>query len=433
MDLIKFTLQQVSYAIVEPSYAFILIMMALVFYLKNKKTVTMEKMIMGKNTYSGFELTVSQIVMGIFGGVIASLLLTNMGVVFYESSNIYLLFFISVLLMMLNPKLVCFSYSGAILGLFSSFLYFLSLTLDKPSIYFLKVDATPIILLVGVMHIVEGILVFFDGKRGAIPVFTGRDNKIAGGFAYRRQWILPMIILMMMQSQGAATAGSTVNVPNWWPLINHSTNVEIFAAAVIGAIPLFAGMNYSTVTFTMEKNKKPLFSGILIAVYGILMSALSLLGGINPLLDIVLLIIMPLAHEYMLYFDRMSEKKGNIKYVSSIDGMCVLDLAPYSMAKEMGFQRGDLILEINGRKADSDEAVFRVLEAMPERIEVIVKRCDGTVKKLLGQVAGKREPMGIVVVPRKFSGNVTVTSAGNGSFKDVLRKVKEKKDNQEHK
>jgi len=50
MELLKYTLQQVSYAIVEPSYAFILIMMTVVFYMKNKRTTVMERLIMGKNS-----------------------------------------------------------------------------------------------------------------------------------------------------------------------------------------------------------------------------------------------------------------------------------------------------------------------------------------------------------------------------------------------
>jgi len=97
MELLKYTLQQVSYAIVEPSYALILIMMAVVFYMKNKKTTVMERLIMGKNSSTAFELTVSQIVMGILGGVVASLILTFLGITFYYISNIYIISSVNVL------------------------------------------------------------------------------------------------------------------------------------------------------------------------------------------------------------------------------------------------------------------------------------------------------------------------------------------------
>ena len=54
--------------------------------------------------------------------------------------------------------------------------------------------------LVGVLHIIEGSLVMIDGSRGAIPVFTNRDNKIIGGFALKRYWALPIAILILLSA-----------------------------------------------------------------------------------------------------------------------------------------------------------------------------------------------------------------------------------------
>lgn len=433
MELFKYTLQQVSYAIVDPYYSLILIIMGFMFYFKNKKTVMMEKMIMGKNTYSAFELTISQIVMGIFGGVIASIILTYLGISFFETSNIYLIFIISIALMFFNPKLVCFSYSGAILGLISSMMYFLSMVLERPQINVLKIDITNILILVGVMHIVEGLLVIIDGKRGAIPVFAGRDKKIIGGFAYRRQWILPMIILLMVQAGDTSIGSGSVNVPQWWPIINHDGNLKLLTTMAVGALPIFAGLNYSTVTFTKSKEEKPVFSGVLILGYGLLIGAMSLLGNINPFLDLALLLLMPIFHEYMLYFDRNSEKKGKIKYVSNEEGLCVLDVAPNSLAKAMGLQRGDLILEINNIKVDRDEIVYNALENLPRTISIKVKKANGVVKDLLSQVSDNRDKLGFIIVPRKMPGNVTVAKGSDSSFEDILKKVKEKKDKKDNK
>ncbi|MEG2018704.1 MAG: hypothetical protein RR128_09640, partial [Clostridium sp.] len=146
MELLKYTLQNVSYAIVEPSYALILILMGLAFYMKNRKITLMEKLVMGKNTFSAFELTISQIVMGIFGGVLVSIILTFLGVSFYESSNIFLIFILSVGLIFVNPKLGAFSYSGSVLGLVSILLYFLSQALNKPSLNVMNLDITNLII-----------------------------------------------------------------------------------------------------------------------------------------------------------------------------------------------------------------------------------------------------------------------------------------------
>ena len=429
MELLKYTLQQVSYAIVEPSYAFILVMMAVVFYMKNKKTTVMERLIMGKSSSSAFELTISQIVMGILGGVVASLILTFLGIAFYETSNIFLIFILSVALMFFSPKLVCLSYSGAILGLISILLYFVSLIMGNPSLNVIKMDITNLLVLIAVMHIVEGLLVIFDGRSGAIPVFGSRDKKIIGGFAYRRQWILPMIILLMVQATSAnTTMGGSVTTPEWWPIIKHSKNTLLFATMVIGALPIFAGVNYSTVTFTKSKKNKPVFSGLLILGYGIVLILLSFLGDINKVLDVIILILMPALHEYMLYIDRLSEKKGKIKYVSNEEGVCVLDVASDSIAKGMGIKMGDLILEINNMKLYKDEIIFNILETLPSIINMKVRRENGNIEELEGKVPNSKEKLGIVIVPREVPKQATVTRSDNSSFSDVLNKIKEKKD-----
>lgn len=433
MDLLRYTMEQVSYAIVEPSYAFILIMMAIVFYMKNKKSAVMEKMILGKNSISAFELTISQIVMGIIGGVLASIALTFLGVTFFDFSNIFIIFIISIGLMFFNPKLVCFSYSGAILGLISSMMYFLSLALEKPGINILKIDVASLIALVAVMHMVEGILVFFDGKRGAIPVFSGRDKKIIGGFAYKRQWILPMILLLMVQATQGLSGQGGVEVPQWWPLVNHRKNVELFLTVTIGALPIFAGLNYSTITFTKSKEKKPRFSGAIIFGYGAFLILLSALGDINPIMDVALLLIMPISHEFMLYIDRNSEKQGKVKYFSTEEGVCVLEVAPNSAAKKLGLKVGDLILEVNNVKVDRDEVVYNALERTPNSISFKVKRNNGEVKELLGKNIPADEKLGFIIVPRNLPNNVSVIKNKEDSFGDIFNKIKETREKKDKK
>ncbi len=430
MELLKYTLQQVSCAIVEPSYAIILILMAFVFYTKNRKITMMERVILGKNSFSTFELTISQIVMGILGGVVASIILTYLGVAFYETSNVFLIFILSVALMFFNPKLVCLSYSGAILGLISILMYVISLIMGNPSLNVIKMDITNLLVVIGVMHLVEGLLVITDGRRGAIPVFGSRNQKIIGGFLYRRQWVLPMIILLMVQATSLNTSmGGNIATPSWWPIVNHSSNIKLFSTMVIGALPLFAGVNYSAVTFTKSKKYKPIFSGMLICGYGISIILLSFLGNINMVLDTIILILMPVCHEFMLHIDATSEKKGKVKYVSNEDGVCVLEVAPNSLAKEMGIKIEDLILEVNNMKISRDEIIMNVLNNSPEVINMKIKRKNGVIMDLSGRLTNSKDKLGIVIVPREIPSDATVSRTDKSSFSEVLNKLREKKDN----
>lgn len=434
MELLIYTLTQVSYAIVEPSYAFVLIMMGIVFYIKNRKTATLEKLIMGENSTSPFELTISQIVMGIFGGVLASMIFTYLGVVFHMNSNIYIIFMISILLMFFNPRFLCLSYSGAVLGVTSILLNIASKFLNNPSLNLLKVDITSLLLLIGVMHVVEGILVILDGKRGAIPVFGGRDKKIVGGFAFKRQWILPVAILMMMEAtSGTFISGEAVATPQWWPIVNHSANKALFETMIIGALPLFAGVGYSSVTFTKSKTAKTLFSGTLIIGFGIFVSALSIFSNYGLVVQLLLLIITPLAHEAMIAFEKYTERNDEPMYSSNEEGIRILEVAPKSLASSMGLKSGDLILEINDNKITTDEMMFSFLETIPNYIWMKIKKVNGEIREISHTKVSNEGRIGIVIVPRNIPSKSRIMKTEEGNFTDVLNKLRKKEQDDEDK
>lgn len=434
MELLIYTLTQVSYAIVEPSYAFVLIMMGIVFYIKNRKTATLEKLIMGENSTSPFELTISQIVMGIFGGVLASMIFTYLGVVFHMNSNIYIVFMISILLMFFNPRFLCLSYSGAVLGVTSILLNIASKFLNNPSLNLLKVDITSLLLLIGVMHVVEGILVILDGKRGAIPVFGGRDRKIVGGFAFKRQWILPVAILMMMEAtSGTFISGEAVATPQWWPIVNHSANKALFETMIIGALPLFAGVGYSSVTFTKSKTAKTLFSGTLIIGFGIFVSTLSIFSNYGLIVQLLLLIITPLAHEAMIAFEKYTERNDEPMYSSNEEGIRILEVAPKSLASTMGLKSGDLILEINDNKITTDEMMFSFLETIPNYIWMKIKKANGEIREISHTKVSNEGRIGIVIVPRNIPSKSRIMKTEEGNFTDVLNKLRKKEQDDEDK
>ena len=119
MDLIIYTLKSVATAIVEPLHLLMLIIMGIMFYLKNRRISIVQKMTLGESLDSPLELTLSQIVLGIIAGALGSLILSLLGVTFYENSGIEFVFMISILMLFYKPKFVEFAYSSAILAILS--------------------------------------------------------------------------------------------------------------------------------------------------------------------------------------------------------------------------------------------------------------------------------------------------------------------------
>lgn len=295
MNILLYTLKAVASAITEPYLAIILVIIAFVLYRKNSKIAMMQKMIIGEQINSPMELTISQVVIGILAGTVASMILSYFGVAFDENSAIDIIFLLSVIFMLWNPRFVCFSYSGAALGFISLFLENMSRVLNKPGLNFLKIDVAALMTMVAVLHFIEGILVISDGKRGSIPVFTSRDNKIVGGFAFQRYWVLPVALLLI--SHNASIAGDTVKISTsgGWPLLKDFLGQNLASNLFIILYPFYGMIGYSSITFTKNKSEKTLFSGLSIILYSIVLFIFSRLAVLNIYYKILVLIFAPLA------------------------------------------------------------------------------------------------------------------------------------------
>lgn len=429
MDIAIHTLRAVASAIVDPSNSFILIMIALIFYNKNKKIAVMQKMIMGESLDSPFELTISQIVIGIIAGALASLIFTLLGLVFDENSNIYILFMLSLFFMAFKPRFICFSYSGAVLGITSLAFKYVAILLHMPKLDFLNVDILTLMTLVGVLHIVEGALVMLDGSKGAIPVFTSRDNKIIGGFALKRYWALPIAILILLTASSSdLVAGQSLMTPQWMPVIRGDIAARILKNSIIASIALYGVIGYSSITFTKSKGKKTLFSGALILGYGVLLTALSQLAVFGVAFQLFILIFAAGFHEAMLRLEKHMELTLKPKYVSDEEGIMVLEVAPNSPAFQMGIQSGDLIVLLNDKKIEAEEEILSIVKGNFTSLSLKIKKSSGELKDLsYSNMAGNRR-LGVVIVPRELPKDNSVIKMDDESFKDVLNKMKDKEE-----
>ena len=444
MDIALYTIRTIAFIITQPITLVWIAIFGMVFYRQNKKTAVMQKMIVGESINSPFELTISQIVVGILAGVVGSVILSYLGVMFDENSAIFLIFLVSLMFMFVNPKLICFSYSGALIGLISVILSqiamsnkgvvvnFFGTNINMVDIDILKIDVVALMSLVGVLHIIEGLLVVIDGRKGAIPVFSNKEGNIIGGFALKRYWILPIaLMLMSLSTAGAAStagASSYVPTPDWWPLIKPSMSAAEFNRVVISMLPLFGGLGFSSVTFTQSKAKKTYTSGALIACFGVLLTLVAQLGNINFFTKILVLIFAPVAHEGMLFLNKYIEKKGKNKFVSTKDSIMVLDVAPNTPAHEMGIKSGDLIVEINNRKIESEEQIITIMTGTSNFFWLKIKKPTGEFKEVHYNKMNENKRLGIVFVPIGVPKDSMVIKFDETKFSDVLNKIKNKKD-----
>ena len=301
MDLIIHSLKSIAVAIIEPMHLVMLVVFGIIFYLKNVKIVSIQKMTLGEGLNTPLELTLSQIVLGILAGAIGSIVLSVLGVTFSENSGIEFIFMISILSLFYKKKYISYAYSSAILGVIGISLNIISSSIGMK--LFLNVDILSLMTFVGVMYILEGLLIIVDGNRGAIPVFTKKEDKIVGGFSFSRYWPIPIAILMIFNNSIAGEDSIYSNVASWWPIINNKAVLSLLATAMIASIPLYGIMGYSNVTFTQEKKTKSLRCGSAILVYGISVALVAQLANINIVGQIISIIYTPLAFELIMRYE----------------------------------------------------------------------------------------------------------------------------------
>ena len=422
MDLIIHSLKSIAVAIIEPMHLVMLVVFGIIFYLKNVKIVSIQKMTLGEGLNTPLELTLSQIVLGILAGAIGSIVLSVLGVTFSENSGIEFIFMISILSLFYKKKYISYAYSSAILGVIGISLNIISSSIGMK--LFLNVDILSLMTFVGVIYILEGLLIIVDGNRGAIPVFTKKEDKIVGGFSFSRYWPIPIAILMIFNNSIAGEDSIYSNVASWWPIINNKAVLSLLATAMIASIPLYGIMGYSNVTFTQEKKTKALRCGSAILIYGISVALVAQLASINIVGQIISIIYAPLAFELIMRYEYRVEKKGQCLYVSDDEGIMVLEVTPNSPAYEVGIKRGDKIIEINGQNIKSEGDIFKAARDCILKVPMKVKNNSGQVLEYIIQPRNKR--LGLLLVPKMVK-REDMFEIKPDDIKNIINELKNKK------
>ena len=420
MDLIIYTLKSVATAIVEPLHLLMLIIMGIMFYLKNRRISIVQKMTIGESLDSPLELTLSQIVLGIIVGALGSLILSLLGITFSENSGIEFVFMISILILFYKPKFVYFPYSSTILAILNLIFGLLAKLINKQS--FINVDILSLMTFVGVIYLIKGLLIIVDGSRGAIPVFTNKEGKIIGGFSLSRYWTLPIAVFMIFSGQ--ISSGTEMNIPNWWPIINHANMLNIMPIAMIASIPFYGVIGYDAVTFTKSKKEKAISSGVLMLLYGISVIGVSQLSMFGLIGRILTILYVPIAYEGILRYQKRIEAKGEYIYVSDEEGITVLEVAPTSPAFEAGIRRGDKIIAINDELIKSETDILKIAKDNIFKLKIKIKKDAGNIVEYFVQPKNKR--LGMLLVPRMVR-KEDIVGVGADDLKRILDELRNQK------
>lgn len=392
LDLVLKTIRAVSYTLVNPILVLMLLIIALLFYIKNRKTNFIQSMVLGEKLNSPLELTISQIVIGIIAGVIGSLILTLFGVNFEGNQGITLLFVLSLIMIVYKPKIFSLPYIATFLSLISLIVSWFGVG----QVIQIKLYIPYIIAIVGVISLIQGLLIIIDGRRGYIPVFTRKNNEILGGFILRRYWSLPIAFFIIFNSLNKI---NNTNIFNFYGSFIENQIMEITATTILVILPFYSIIGFESITFTKNKLKKTLTLGFTMILYSIILFLLSWISKQGLLYEIISIILMPTIYMIFKYVEKYRENTSKPLFISDKEGICILDVIPNSRAFKCGVRSGDKIIELNGFKPFSEKEILKSISDKYLDTVLKIKNIKGEVNEYIIESKSKSIRFGIILVP----------------------------------
>jgi len=346
-----------------------------------RRLAAMEHALYGAPRHSPLYLTALAAAQGILAGLAGSYLMVLAGVTLTGSGVSYLLP-VALLLMLISPRYLCFSYAGGLLSLSS-------LILGVP-----RLSVPGLMGLVAVLHATESLLIAAGGARAAAPMaFKGEGGDAVAGFTLQKFWPVPIVILAVLSG---TPAGGMIQMPGWWPLIRAPNMSD---GTVFAMLPVVAVLGYADLAVTVTPERKAFQTAGWLFAYSVVLLALAVLASHWWPAQWLAALFGPLGHEAVVELGGRRELRGRPFFARPPAGVRVLDVLAGSAAARMGLQRGDVVLSCNGEPVGNLEELDAALTMGVFGVEVVVERGSNRLTLL-----ARRRPAdgrwGFILVPR---------------------------------
>lgn len=425
LNLVYFALQSFANGmmgfILDSNFIPITLIVISVLFVQYRNNMMIQRQMYGGRVRTRLkDLIATSILAGILAGLGGSILITVLGITFLKLSGLITVLVLSVLLMFfVHPRFVCLSYAGGFLsvaslllnqliniGVFDKKNSIIIFLMDK-----LSFDVSALMIIVAIMHLIEAVLMFADGHRGAVPVFMKHKGKIVGGFVMQRMWIIPILFYILATS--SQIDGQTVATPSWWPLFGPDMSRQMLKNSMFGAIPLLAMLGYSDFSIATPVIQKVRRSSRQLLGYSLILLILALFSYKIYVLKYLAAFFAVIGHEALIIFERYKETSGVPIWSYAEDGVIVVDTIPNSHAERIGIKSGDKLISINNTPVKSIDDVLKVLGEYLNYIWIDIVNFKGE-KRLVefSNYKDRIKELGIITVP-KDDGSILLVEKNN--------------------
>lgn len=375
--------QKMAETLTTPIFLAIYLLLFVIVAWQYKRIEDMSGRLLETTRRSFVGSAVASTFLGLAGGMLGSVLLVLVGIDLYRV-GIMQMWVLALLLMLINPRFICFAYAGGLLSL-------LSLMVGYPDI-----DIPQLMGLVAILHIVESILIMANGHLNPVPIYVKKAGQIRGGFNLQKFWPIPLVALV---SAGYTEIGSGVAMPEWWPLIKSYPGISGNQAYIL--IPVLAILGYGEISTTASPERKARESAFHLFIFSFVLLMLSMMASRWAPLVWVAALFSPLGHELVIWSGMRAESNRRPRYVSPPRGVMVLDVRPRTPAARAGLRSGDILVSINGMPINYKYELENALKWTWQSLQMQIQRGEEPLTLHLDRsVPG---PAGIIAVPESFS------------------------------
>lgn len=335
LEIIHITLIAISKSVYN--YWFLMVVWTVYFLIKKIYKTNIYNV---ENAKSPLGSLIESVLQGILVGIIGSLMIILTGLPLNSTVYIIYLLPISLVLSLIQVRYICISYSAAVMGLLA--LIFNGQTVAGYVLPNIDINVSGLITLVGILHLMESLLIYFVGADDCMPIICKKEGKVIQGHILQKYWPIPLAILI---ATAGKASGSVIQMPDWWPILKPSN--LILNSLYFGLMPFVGVLGYSTVTFSEQPEKRARKTGIMLFLYSMLIISIAILAKEDWVLMVIGLVLMAVLHEAIMLLEQRYEKRNEPIYTVPERGIRIMHVIQGGIAEKVGMKKGQIIKRIN--------------------------------------------------------------------------------------
>jgi len=389
-------------AMLAAPYLYIAVLLA---WWHARQEVVLQRTLFHVRLYSSLTVVFYRTLAGLAAGLILSLLSLGAGGRLDEATLLCVWIALPVLALF-RLRYVCIAYGAGALGVLQYVLDWSGVEASdgEAAKAVLGIDVPALLVLAGLLHIGEGLLVRWQASKFAVPLFLeGKRGKPIGAFALSGLWPVPLLWLVPMTGTGEGFA-----LP-WTPLSDLDGNAASWALL---AFPVLIGFTDRTTTKWPENKAREMSWGLIL--YGVAIAGLAVGAWYWSPLALIAAVLAFVLHEGLLLWGRAGEAGKNPLYAQDGRGVMVLAVLPGTPAAELGLQSGEKILKVNGQKVRDKEQLHEALQLQAAYYRLEVANREGHVKFVQrARYAGEPHQLGLILAPDEDADWVAAPRSGS--------------------